>query len=220
MRSRLLEIYQRLLRYFGHQDWWPARTRFEVITGAILTQNTNWKNVEKAIANLRKAGLLSPERLAEVSEKELCEYIRPSGFYKQKAKRLKCFLDFLKKYRYNLSLLFREDVHSLRRKLLALNGIGPETADSILLYAGNKLSFVIDAYTKRIFLRLGMGNPEGLLKYEQLQNFFQRNIPQRVDLYKEYHALLVELAKKHCRKEPVCNGCPLVDVCKFYRLTH
>jgi len=207
----LLKIYKKLLKYFGKQDWWPAETRFEVIVGAILTQNTNWKNVEKAIINLKKAGVLSLSKLSKVLKRKICEYIRPSGFFNQKAERLILLMDFLKKnYRGSISVLMKENLKTLRRKLLGLKGVGPETADSILLYAADKPSFVIDAYTKRIFSRLGISAND---KYEDLQYLFQKDLPKSVSLYKEYHALIVELAKKHCRKKPLCSGCPLSDIC-------
>ncbi|OIN98168.1 endonuclease [Candidatus Desantisbacteria bacterium CG_4_10_14_0_8_um_filter_48_22] len=209
----LLRIYRMLLKCFGRQDWWPAKTRFEVMVGAILTQNTNWKNVEKAIANLRKAGALTPEKMSKLTRGTLRGYIRPSGFYRQKAERLAGFLDFLKGYGYDLSKLFSGDPGCLRIKLLQLKGIGPETADSIMLYAGNKPFFVVDAYTKRIFARLGLIADSD--EYEEVRKFFQDNLPRKTGLYNEYHALIVELAKKHCRKEPVCGGCPLAKQCKF-----
>ena len=212
----ILKIYHILLKYFGKQGWWPARTRFEVMVGAILTQNTNWKNVEKAIANLRKAKALSPEKMSRLTRAKLRGYIRPSGFYRQKAERLAGFLDFLKGYKYNLSRLFSGDPACLRAKLLQLKGIGPETADSIMLYAGNKPFFVVDAYTKRIFARLGLiADSE---EYEEVRNFFQDKLPKKAGLYNEYHALIVELAKKYCRKEPACKGCPLACMCAHVRV--
>jgi len=196
----LLKIYKKLLKYFGKQNWWPADTRFEVIIGAILTQNTNWNNVEKAIANLKKAKVLTPLKLPCVPKRKLCGYIRPSGFFNQKAERLILFMDFLKKnYRNSIPVLMKENLADLRQKLLDLKGIGPETADSILLYAADKPSFVIDAYTKRIVSRLGISNGD---KYEDLQHLFQKSIPESVGIYKEYHALIVELAKNHCKKIP------------------
>jgi len=195
---KLLEIYEKLLRSFGEQGWWPADSRLEVVVGAVLTQNTNWKNVEKAIENLKEEELLSWERLLKVSEEKLAEVIRPAGFYRLKAKRLKEVLRYLSKVR-----------RPKREDLLKVNGVGEETADSILLYAYDTPTFVVDAYTRRIMERV-MGI-EGNLK-----EFFESNLPKDLKLFKEFHALLVELGKRFCKKEPSCDGCPLSDICKFY----
>jgi endonuclease-3 related protein len=154
--------------------------------------------------------------MSKLTLSKLRGYIRPSGFYRQKAERLAGFLDFLKGYNYNLSRLFSGNSGCLRAKLLELKGIGPETADSIMLYAGNKPFFVVDAYTKRIFARLGL--IAGSEEYEEVRNFFQDNLPKKTGLYNEYHALIVELAKKHCRKEPVCGDCPLSNICKYMKI--
>jgi len=195
---KLLEIYEKLLRSFGEQGWWPADTKLEVIVGAVLTQNTNWKNVEKAIKNLKKEGLLGWKRLLEVSEERLAEVIRPAGFYRLKAKRLKEVLGYLSRVR-----------RPKREDLLKVNGVGEETADSILLYAYHVPTFVVDAYTRRI-----MGRVMGVKG--DLKEFFESNLPKDLKLFKEFHALLVELGKRFCKKEPSCEGCPLSDICKFY----
>jgi len=195
---KLLEIYEKLLRSFGEQGWWPADTKLEVIVGAVLTQNTNWKNVEKAIKNLKKERLLSWKRLLEINGEELARIIRPAGFYRLKAKRLKEVLRYLSKVR-----------RPKREDLLKVNGVGEETADSILLYAYDIPTFVVDAYTRRI-----MGRVMGVKG--DLKEFFESNLPKDLKLFKEFHALLVELGKRFCKKEPSCEGCPLSDICKFY----
>jgi endonuclease III related protein len=202
-------IYKKLYKNFGPQNWWPAETPFEVMVGAILTQNTNWGNVEKAIAVLKKHDLLSLRKLRSLGHKQLAELIKPAGYYNIKARRLKNFIDFLfDRYKGNLKKMSDADTAVLRRQLLEVNGIGPETADSILLYALNKPVFVVDAYTKRIL------NRHSLIKddagYEETQKLFMDNLKQQEKLFNEYHALLVKLAKDFCRKtNPVCNNCPL-----------
>jgi endonuclease-3 related protein len=204
----LLDIYGRLFSAFGPQFWWPARTPFEVMVGAILTQNTNWGNVEKAIANLKTEDVLTPRRINDITLLRLSRLIRPSGFYNQKARRLKAFSRFLiDRYGGSIAKLRREETAKLREELLALDGIGPETADSILLYALGKPAFVVDAYTRRIFSRHGfLSEKRG---YEDWQKLFTDNLPRDVSLYNEYHALIVRLAKTFCRVKPVCGGCPL-----------
>lgn len=209
MKSKLGEIYKKLHFRFGSQYWWPAESKFEVMLGAILTQNTNWSNVEKAIDNLKKMRLLNFARIYKLSQGKLASLIRPSGYYNIKARRLKEFLSFLSKsYRGNLFTMAKEDTGKLRQKLLCVNGVGPETADSILLYALNKPVFVVDAYTKRILLRHGfIGKKAG---YEQIQDLFMRNLPKNARLFNEYHALLVRLGKEFCLKsKPKCKLCPL-----------
>lgn len=207
----LLKIYDRLYDAFGPQHWWPARTPFEVMVGAILTQNTNWGNVEKAVANLRSADSLKPERIARMPLRRLRCLIRSSGFYNQKAARLKAFSRFLlDRYGGDVRKVRRGDVREVRRELLALDGIGPETADSMLLYALGKPSFVVDAYTKRVFSRHGfLSDRHG---YSDWQGLFEENLPRDVKLYNEYHALIVRLAKAYCRKSPKCSECPLADL--------
>lgn len=204
----LQEIYRILFRAFGPQYWWPAKTPFEVAVGAILVQNTNWKNTERAIANLRAKKFLSPRKLKEISVKELAQAIKPAGYFNIKTKRLKHFIDFLfANYGGDIKKMRREEGAALRAKLLSVNGIGPETADSILLYALDKPFFVVDAYTKRIFSRHKILT--GKLEYGRIQEFFTARLPKDVQLYNEYHALIVRLAKDFCRTKPLCRQCPL-----------
>ncbi|MFP4661068.1 MAG: endonuclease III domain-containing protein [Halanaerobiales bacterium] len=205
----LQEIYNKLYNQFGPQNWWPAESRLETIVGAILTQSVNWTNVEKAIVNLRENDLLSLTALMKVDIDRLAELIRPSGYYNMKAKKLKAFLEFLEKeYQRSLDILFQEDIETLREKLLNVYGIGPETADSILLYAGEYPTFVIDAYTKRVFSRIGICNEK--VDYHQLQNMIMDELLPDVEKYNEYHALIVKLAKENCKKSnPVCDKCIL-----------
>jgi endonuclease-3 related protein len=206
--EQLTEIYQLLFDRFGPQSWWPGETPFEIITGAILTQNTNWANVEKAIANLKSAHLLTPEKLYHLNVSELAELIRPAGYYNIKSKRLKSFLYWLfRNYDGRLANLENLDTDRLRAELLAVKGIGPETADSILLYAFNRPIFVVDAYTARVAVRHGLIEPD--VDYEQLRDLFQSNLPQDPRLFNEYHALLVRLGKEFCRPNAKCPTCPL-----------
>lgn len=206
--SQLRRVYSVLRKTFGHQKWWPGDTPFEVMIGAILTQNTAWTNVEKAILNLKKAGKLSFGALRRVPVKKLSQLIRPAGYFNVKADRLKCFMDFLdRECGGDLSKLKRKTMPELRAKLLAVKGVGPETADSILLYALNKTSFVIDAYTKRIFSRHGLAG--GHETYERWQEIFTRALPGDRDVYNDFHAQIVRTGKEHCRKSPRCVKCPL-----------
>jgi len=206
--AQLRRVYTTLRKAFGHQKWWPGDTPFEVMIGAILTQNTAWTNVEKAILNLKKAGKLSFKTLRRISEKELAQLIRPAGYFNVKADRLKCFMDFLdRECQGDLLKLKRETMPVLREKLLAVKGIGPETADSILLYALDKTSFVIDAYTKRIFSRHGLAKDHET--YQRWREIFTRALPENRDLYNDFHAQIVRTAKEHCRKVPRCERCPL-----------
>jgi len=209
MWSRLNLIYKRLYSYFGPQYWWPADEPFEVMVGAILTQNTSWLNVEKAIVNLKKERLLKPHKLYRISHKRLASLIKPAGYYNIKAKRLKSFLDFfVKHYQGNPRKMSAQDSRTLRQDLLSVNGIGPETADSILLYALAKPIFVVDAYTKRILTRHRF-IPEDA-DYHEIQNLFMQNLKKRVKLFNEYHALLVRLGKDFClKRRPRCEICPL-----------
>jgi endonuclease-3 related protein len=215
MQARLTDIYNRLLATFGPQRWWPADSPFEVIIGAILTQNTNWQNVEKAITNLRAANAISVDQIDQLRPAELENLIRPSGFFRQKTERLQIFTRFLRAgYDGELEQLFSLEDDALRRLLLDLPGIGPETADSILLYAAGRPSFVVDAYTQRIFQRLGLvATTSG---YEETRAMFMQNLPSDADLFNEYHALIVRLAKEHCRKNnPLCSDCPLASACDY-----
>jgi len=207
----LNEVYQRLLTAYGRQKWWPGETPFEVLLGAVLVQNTNWKNVEKAIANLREQELLDPHSLYQLSVEELEELIRPAGYYRVKAKRLRNLLRLLvEQYDGDLERMFQTSLATLREELLSVNGIGPETADSILLYAGNLPSFVVDTYTLRVFARHGWVGFD--TEYHELQDFFESGLESDVALYNEYHALLVRVGKEHCGKTPQCKGCPLAEL--------
>ena len=207
-------IYDVLLKRYGPQGWWPGNTRFEVITGAILTQNTAWTNVEKAIANLKKARILHPEAMREASIKTLASLIRPAGYYNIKAKRLKNFLAFLfSRYGGSLGRMAKAPTETLRRELLSVNGIGPETCDSILLYAFGRPVFVVDAYTKRIFSRIGLVDEAE--SYDEVKAFFESNLPRKAPLYNEYHALIVRHGKETCRTKPRCEGCCLRSMCAY-----
>lgn len=210
----LQRLYNRLFAHYGPQHWWPADTPFEVVVGAILTQNTNWLNVERAIANLRTADVLDSAAIHRLPTAELEALIRPSGFFRQKADRLQQFTCFLhNNFRGDLQQLFALPLPELRLLLLAQNGIGPETADSILLYAAGKPSFVIDAYTHRLLDRLGLAQKAS---YDSLRINFMQHLPDSTELYKEFHALIVHHAKEHCRKRrPLCRACPLLDGCPF-----
>jgi endonuclease-3 related protein len=207
---RLTDLYSTLRSHYGPQKWWPAQSPFEVILGAILTQNTNWKNVEKAIANLKRNRLLSIRALHGLSTKKLTVLIRPSGYFNIKADRIQCFLDFLfSEYRGSLAVLFREETERLRERLLKVKGIGPETADSILLYAAGRPVFVVDAYTRRVFSRHGLCQ-EGV-SYDQLQALFMNHLEADAPMFNEYHALIVCVGKEFCTPTPRCEACPLVD---------
>ena len=206
--SQLRKVYAALRKAFGHQKWWPGDTPFEVMVGAILTQNTAWTNVEKAILNLKKAKKLSFAALHRIPEKALSRLIRPAGYFNVKADRLKCFMEFLgRECQGDLSKLKRRTMPMLREKLLTVKGVGPETADSILLYALNKTSFVIDAYTKRIFSRHGL--TADYETYEQWREIFTKALPENRDLYGDFHAQIVRTGKDYCRKVPRCERCPL-----------
>lgn len=218
--EKILGIYRTLYRSFGPQRWWPttlegelhptyhgkevgSRQIFEIIVGAILTQNTSWKNVEKAVFSLNKSKTLDISKIRKISKSRLAGLIKPSGYYNQKAERLKTVADF-----------FWSNKNPSREELLAVNGIGPETADSILLYAFGKPVFVVDAYTKRIFSRMGLCKES--CGYEELQEMFRKSLPADAKVFSEYHALIVELAKRNCTKKPQCNGCPAAGHCKKF----
>jgi endonuclease-3 related protein len=213
MRERLLDIYRRLLDFYGRQHWWPAGDDpFVVVVGAILTQSAAWKNVEAALAKLRGAGLLSIDALLRVSDEELERAVRPSGYFRMKARRLKAFAAMLaERFHGRLEGLFALPVEEMRAALLATYGIGPETADDIVLYAAHKPAFVVDAYTRRIFGRLGM-RPD-VDSYDGWRCLFSDALPPDAALFNEYHALIVRHGKVTCRREPLCRGCPLLDVC-------
>lgn len=216
--KKLLEIYNSLLEKFGRQKWWPIANRsknrqdnqFEICIGAILTQNTSWSNVEKALFNLNQSELLNEERLRGLEVKKLAMLIRPAGYYNKKAEKLKAFLSFIEKN--PLEKLESMPLEEARKLLLEVHGIGNETADSMLLYAFNKPIFVIDAYTKKVFNRIFNLSLE---RYEEWQKLFMENLPHKADLFNEYHALIVEFAKRNCRKNPLCEECILKANCHY-----
>ncbi len=210
----LVGIYNALFERFGPQGWWPAESRFEVIIGAILTQNTNWKNVEKSIENIKQARLLEPYELYKAGEGRIRELIKPSGYFNQKAKKIMAFMEYFKKHNFSIEALRQKELSELREELLSVWGVGRETADAILLYALDKEVFVVDGYTRRIFSRLGMVSPS--VGYEDLRAFFEDRLPKDIELYKEFHALIDELGKRYCKRDPRCEGCPLsTGICSF-----
>lgn len=215
----LMKIYRELFKAFGPQGWWPGDGPFEVLVGAVLTQNTNWGNVARAIQNLKAAGKLSPQALHKTSPQELAKLIRPAGYFNVKARRLKNLIDwFFEKYNGNLKEMFSEKLDPLREGLLSVKGIGRETADSILLYAGDTPSFVVDAYTYRVLSR-HLLIPEDST-YEEIKSFFEDNLPRDVQLYNEYHALLVKVGKDYCKpRNPRCRECPLGELLGVPSLT-
>lgn len=206
----LKNIYEKLYEAYGPQNWWPAETWFEVVVGAVLTQNTAWRNVEKAIDNLKKNAALDPWKMIQMSEEELAQLIKPAGFWRIKAKRLKKLLEKLSEYNFDLEAI-KNDL--TREELLKVNGIGPETADSILLYALDRPYFVVDNYTKRILNRVGLLNEKA--SYIEIQRMFHTVI-EDVQVMKEYHALIVEHAKRVCKKnDPKCGSCVLKVICQY-----
>jgi endonuclease-3 related protein len=232
MKLKLIKLYKILQNEFKELNWWPVDLkyhkkrqtdpRFEIIVGAILTQNTAWSNVEKALTNLKLDNIIDLEGIIKTDVKKLEEIIRPSGFFKQKAQRLKVVADhFRVNYDNNLDNFFNKNFNHIREELLSINGIGPETADSILLYAGKKPIFVVDAYTKRISKRipLNAGN-----SYDEIQNYFQKNLSNNFSkeelpkVYGELHAAIVMLAKNYCKKKPDCSNCPLKKQCNFNKI--
>ncbi len=209
LKFNIRETYSTLLEHFGPQHWWPGDTPFEITVGAILTQNTNWGNVERAISNLKNTHVLAPRKLHALPEKTLAGLIRPSGYFNVKAKRLRAFLSLLcGKYRGSLKRMFRLPLAELREGLLSVNGIGEETADSIILYAAEKPTFVVDAYTRRILSRHRLCNPKAA--YAEVKEVFESRLKPDVKMFNEYHALLVRLGKEFCRsRNPLCSECPL-----------
>ena len=204
----IVATYNDLFKRFGPQHWWPAESAFEVMAGAILTQNTSWTNVEKAIINLKSCDALNPAAIARISERRLAQIIRPSGFPAQKGARLKALSRYLiERHRGDIGRMRQRQSAALRQELLDIDGIGPETADAILLYALGKPAFVIDAYTRRIFSRHGSLAENA--PYQDWQQLFTGRLPRSARIYNEYHALIVQLAKTHCRKVPKCGECPL-----------
>ena len=213
----LVRIFDALNKYYGYQNWWPAEDEFEIVVGSVLTQNTNWRNVEQSLRALKKSGIMSPEKILALSDQELQRLIYSSGFYKVKTRRLKAVCSLLMNE-------FDGQIHKMksigllqsRELLLNTNGIGPETADDILLYVLGLPIFVVDTYSKRIFSRVGIGPSED--KYEVWQNFFMDNLPKDAGLYAQFHALIVRLGKDHCRSKPICNGCPIFEYCSFCKI--
>lgn len=208
MKSILRDVYDRLLKSFGPQHWWPGESPFEVMVGAVLVQNTAWKNVERVMQNLRDAGLLFPAALHRMPRAELEELIRPVGYYRLKAGRLRNLLDFLfERFGGSLPAMFATDRVTLREELLSVKGVGPETADSILLYAGGLPVFVVDAYTKRVLARHGWIGFDA--DYYTVQDYFESRLAEDAPLYNEYHALMVRVGHLYCRRTARCTGCPL-----------
>jgi endonuclease-3 related protein len=221
MREKLFNIYKILLEYYGEPEWWPVKfggkynikKEFEIIAGAVLTQNTNWSNVEKALDNFKD--LLAPEKILQISTDELARIIKPAGFFNQKAGYLKNIAEWLRSYNFDVERIKRGDLYKLRDELLAVKGIGEETADDILLYAFDFPTFVVDAYTKRLISRLFDESELGLenYKYGTVKKFFELNLPHDAQIYNKFHALIVINAMEHCRKTPVCAGCPIGEKC-------
>jgi endonuclease-3 related protein len=205
----LPQYYEALFQAHGEQHWWPGRAPFEVIVGALLVQNTNWVNAARAIANLRQANLLTPSAIESVPQAKLARLIRSSGYFRQKARKLKAFVSFLRKeHRGSLAAMFRAPTAKLREQLLAVHGVGPETADSILLYAGDHPVFVVDAYTRRILQRHGLAT--GKESYEEIRELFEKSLPDDPQLFNEFHALIVHTGKNFCRtRAPLCSQCAL-----------
>ena len=211
--ARLNEIYRIMLREYGPQGWWPADTPFEMMVGAILTQSAAWSNVEKAMDGLKAAEALSAAIIRRFDADKLAAMIRPSGYFNAKARKLKALADWLAGYDDDVELLKKLAGDGLRRELLSVHGVGPETADSILLYALDYPVFVIDAYTRRLFARLGIAPSRDT--YDEWQRLFEDNLDRDTGLYNEYHALVVRHAKDVCRTRPLCAGCYLADDCRF-----
>lgn len=209
MRSVLQQMYEQLYAAFGPQHWWPGESPFEVMVGAVLVQNTAWHNVERAIENLRGAALMEPRALYALSPDDLAALIRPAGYYRVKSQRLRNLLKFvIESYDASLDAMFAADLATLRRRLLAIPGIGPETADAILLYAGGQATFVVDTYTHRVLARHGWIGYDA--DYHEIKELFESALPADAALYNEYHALLVRVGKDYCRRAaPRCEACPL-----------
>lgn len=211
--DKLLKIYDLMLKTFGPQHWWPAQEDFEVVVGAILTQSVSWKNVEKAIENLKTENLLSLDGILTTEKEKLGGLIRSTMYYNQKSDKLRRFCHYIQEnYHGNIKKLFEKGVYEMRQELLGIKGIGPETADSIILYAAHKPIFVVDAYTRRIFSRVGLFSED--VKYQEMQDLFMDNLPTDVKLFNEYHALIVKLGKDYCKKtKPFCKKCPINSQC-------
>lgn len=212
MKNSLMFMYHRLVRHFGPLHWWPADSPFEVVIGAFLTQNTAWRNVELAIAALKQHIPLTPAALCALPKETLEALIRPAGFFRQKAQRLQLFAQVLQeRYQGDLDAMLSGPLSRVRQELLAFKGIGPETADSILLYAAQRPSFVVDAYTRRLLQRYGL--LRGIENHEEVRALFMDHLPHQAALFNEFHALVVEQCKTFCRKRPLCESCPLQSRC-------
>ena len=215
LQGLLLRVYRRLYRCYGPQGWWPGDGPFDVVVGAILTQSAAWRNVELALARLKQAGLWSLDGIHHCPEAELADVIRPSGYYNAKARKLKAFAAHVhREHGGDLGPFLRQDMETLRRQLLSIYGVGPETADDILVYAAGHPSFVIDSYTRTIIDRMGLHPAYGRRNYESYQALFHAALPPDAQLFNEYHALLDEHAKRACGKRPICAGCCLRDLCR------
>jgi endonuclease III related protein len=211
-KNKTIKTYKTLYTAYGPQHWWPAKTPFEVCIGAILTQSTSWKNVEKAIKNLKNERILNPKAIATIKPARLANLIRPSLYYNVKAKKLKEFVKFIsKEYGGKVENMRKTPINELRTRLLHVWGLGPETVDSILLYALDKPSFVVDAYTKRVFSRLDLVQEDA--SYDEVKALFESSLPRDAALFNEYHALIVEHGKNVCRTKPLCDLCCLRDMC-------
>lgn len=229
MQNQLLDIYEKLLKYFGPRHWWPAETPYEMMVGAVLTQAVAWRNVEKAMTNLKNNGLLDPDQLYRVDTGRLEELLKPTRYYKMKTRKLQELNRFLVENYQGIpeamfntvvfnTVVFKEELPVLRAKLLKVYGMGPETVDSILLYAGGLPIFVVDAYTKKIFYRLGLTPAQ--ITYPKLQEFFMKHLPGNAKLYNEYHAQIDALGNRICRNVPKCIQCPLCDRCLHFKETN
>ncbi len=211
MQSTTQQVFRELLECFGPQGWWPGETALEVMIGVVLVQNTAWQNVELAIDNLRDADMMHPEKLLAIDEEGLAELIRPSGYYRRKTRRLRSLIEFfVNEYDGSIAAMRAVESHTLRQQLLGVHGIGPESADAILLYALEKPALVVDAYTHRVFARHGWASHD--VDYHQLQEHLVSELPEDVATYNELHALLVQVGKDYCRKTPNCEECPLRDM--------
>jgi endonuclease-3 related protein len=208
----LLAIYGALLEAYGPQHWWPAESPFEVMVGAILTQAAAWTNVERAIGQLKAAGAMSPQAILALAEHDLARLVRPAGYFNAKARKLKALCSLIvDRFGGDVDAMLAHDPEELRRLLLATYGIGPETADSILLYAAGRPYFVVDAYTRRLFARLQVRPPGDT--YGEWQEFFTARLPRDASLYNEFHALIVRHCKERCRVRPLCLSCPVLPLC-------
>lgn len=212
--EKLHVIFDKMFGHFGHRGWWPGDSEFEICVGAILTQSVSWKNVAKAIDNLKNAGLLELDKMYRADPEAIEKCIIPTLYYRQKTKKLKAFVNNItENYAGSLSAFLGKDLDELRKELLRLHGIGPETADSIILYAANQPVFVVDAYTRRIFVRLGLFKDD--ITYSEMQEFFMRHLTPDLQFYNEYHALIVGVGNRFCsHKKPKCAECPLTGLCK------